>query len=420
MKKILYIAIILILALGPTVLNYFGWRIGFANAPFYQKAHPAFWLLFLLLINNLLFRFNNLVGLTRSENLVLLTCFLIMLTMAAFGFDAGLSIFPNSILLPIFLSMNLTLALDHSPFETSSNIRNILVALFITNSCIAIVERVIGTNFFPFTLVLGGDDLTMEYDDISEFRSTALLGHPLSNALCTTIVMSFILISKMPEGRKYMLFMLGYIAILCFNTRSSILAWGGFIAIYMANKIWDKEYAIRKKVGMIIIGILGMLAVVYLIFNTGLGGRLLNTDLLDNSGSARLDIFNIFQNYELKAFLFGGVSPEQMLKMAESVGLGHIENYWLIFTFRFGIIYTLLLSYGFYKLFQKYLSPYPLFERSFVLIPFLLISSTNNSLATGVPAIAIFFLCCISFDPQFEYLKSLQKFAYYEDSTCAQ
>lgn len=324
--------------------------------------------------------------------------------MTALGYDSGLSIFSNSILLPVLLSISLTYFIAYKPTRTTTDIKTILLGFLILNSGLAIAERVLHTNFFPFTLALQDETVSIEYESIAEFRSTALMGHPLSNALCTTVIMSFILISELPEKKKYALWLLGYVAILCFNARSSILAWGGFAGIYIMNRLWDRQYSVSKKIWLIALGAIGLLAILYLIFNTGIGGRLLSMELFDNSGTSRLRIFEIFDYYSFGSFLFGGVSPETMYIMANTVGLGHIENYWLIYIFRFGIIYTVILTILFYNLFKRYLTPYNKFQKIFVVLCFLLISSTNNSLAMGVPAISVFLLCAVAFgDSNMEY-----------------
>ena len=64
--------------------------------------------------------------------------------------------------------------------------KKILITFYIIECGLAIFERIIGTNMFV--------KVNAGYDG---FRSYSLIGHPLQNALCVSIMMSFILFSDL-------------------------------------------------------------------------------------------------------------------------------------------------------------------------------------------------------------------------------
>ena len=66
-------------------------------------------------------------------------------------------------------------------------------------------------------------------EDAFGFRSGGIHGHPLQNSLIVSIIMIFILTSSLKAKFKYPLWLLGYIGVMCFNTRAAIVINGIFI-----------------------------------------------------------------------------------------------------------------------------------------------------------------------------------------------
>ncbi len=77
-----------------------------------------------------------------------------------------------------------------------------------------------------------------------------------------------------------------------------------------------------------------------------------------------------------------------------------IENPWIIFIFRYGILQTFAMILFFIPLFHKWLIPYGKFNAWVICILFLSLVSSSNSLAVGSTAIAQVYLFAFAFKNQ--------------------
>lgn len=262
--------------------------------------------------------------------------------------------------------------------------KKFLIAFYIIECGLAIFERLIGTNIFV--------NVNAGYDG---FRSYSLIGHPLQNALCVSIMMSFILFSDLKY--KLELFFLGMVAILCFNTRSTMVFWGVASIIYMFYLIFTHNKQYKKFAWYVIFA---GIVLTYLMIRYDFGSRLLEMGLYDeSSASVRIRIFEIFNFYSLSDFILG-MPSYQIEKILYRAGIDEliIENYWLMFILRFGIIFTIALFICMLSFLMKMLEDRPSFEKWFIILSFLLISSTNNSMSIPNNGIlSCFVLCYFSF-----------------------
>ena len=108
----------------------------------------------------------------------------------------------------------------------------------------------------------------------------------------------------------------------------------------------------------------------------------------------------IFDFYQLKDFILG-YSSESIDDILFVSGLSSycIENYWLVYILKFGIVFTILIAYFYGSFFIRLLQRTSSFHKMFLLGSFLLISSTNNSLATDSIALSVLTLCCYCLPP---------------------
>ncbi len=274
-----------------------------------------------------------------------------------------------------------------------------LLYFFICVTGIAIIELLIGHSIFGWL-----PDSSMELyetERINDFRSCSLLGHPLYNALCISTIMSFILCTPLKNKYKYSLWSIGYIAILCFNTRSSIVGNLLLLSIYIFyNTFFSKRVNIKNKVLTLFIFIIIIFSVFTLINTTGIGGRLLELGLFDeDSAQTRIDIWTIFNFTDIKDILFGINSDKFSLLLYQS-GLFVTENYWIDQLFRFGLVFMIPYILFYIAFCKEIYKDYGIFKSIFTCMTFILISSTNNSLSTNYLAILIFLLCIIIFHPK--------------------
>ena len=119
----------------------------------------------------------------------------------------------------------------------------------------AIFERIIGETIIGYNS--GTIQLNIETTGIFEFRSTALWAHPLANALIVSVLMSYFLVSNLKLKYKLSLWVLGYVAILCFNTRGSIIGNALILLVYLSySSFFSKRTKDATRVEFIIAVIL--------------------------------------------------------------------------------------------------------------------------------------------------------------------
>ncbi len=256
------------------------------------------------------------------------------------------------------------------------------ILVFYCSVCLlAIVERLLGTTI-----------LVSDMGNADEgFRSWALCGHPLANALLVSIAMSFIILSELQY--KLELFFLGMVALLCFNTRSSMMYWAAASIVYYLYLLKSHDKLSRKYFYYLLFA---GVAVSVLMLYFGFGNRIINMGAYDESSAAvRVNIFNIFDYYSLNSFKFGFSAKDiEMIQYRSGIYGMIIENYWLLFLLRFGYIFTAILSGFIFVFMRRNLKGRKTFDVFYIMTAFLLISSTNNSLSTPNNGILLFFVLC--------------------------
>lgn len=376
-----YISIFVLLFCGANVLHVLGWNIDYYAAPAYQKIRPEFYLLFICLLKNKVYKISN-----TEKDLLFFTIFVFIYWIIS-GQFSGFAVLINTICIPVIISC-LALKLDAKQIK---QIMFLILAFYIINSTLAISERFLNYNLFPY--YTGGETLVVSHDDLLSFRSTALRNHPLGNALLISTISAFTIISnKLSLFKRISLFILGYTAIMCFNARACMIIVPILLFLYIAYNISIKNVLQISKFKLIVSFTLFIIIGLYL-FGQGWGGRLLEKgNLNDSSVEARLILYEKFFSMDFTLFLFG-MSNEAISSL---IRMAHIESYWLLYLCRFGIFILLYYLYLFYKLLKQWMKGFPLANRIFVVLVLLLLSSTNNSIYSGDPVIAVFILCCLT------------------------
>lgn len=375
----------ILLFLGANVLHVLGWNIDFYAAPAYQKIRPEFYILVIVLIPVL-----RKIQHINIEIKTLLFSFFVLIYWIFTGQTNGFAVLINTICIPAVLS----LLLKYTNIAQKRKIFNILIAFFITNSVLALFERIMGIQVFPYYAggeVIGSNGLI----EITNFRSTALRNHPLGNSLLTAIMIPFIMTSNQIKVRnKFLLFALGFLAIMSFNARSSIMIVSGLTLMYLLYNVICKNVVNISRGKIIAIIIFSTILILYF-FSLGWGGRLLEEgNLQDSSVEARFLIYERFLSSDFSMFLFG-MSNEEILKWA---GLSHIESFWILYLCRFGLFIFIIYIYLFYKIIKQWIVGRSTINAIFIVLTFLLTSSINNSIYSGDPAIALLILCAAAFD----------------------
>lgn len=275
---------------------------------------------------------------------------------------------------------------------------NVYTIFFIVECCIAIFEKI--TQTLIFARYSYDNDLLMEIFSYSDFRSWSLLGHPLQNALVVSTMMNFFMISTLTFKKKIILFSLGYLAILSFNTRSSIIIEAIFLLIFFIYTAKNKNNITisPSKIYTTLFAIIALFVI--LIIRYDFGSRIF-LGIIDNVGSAstRIDVWNIFNYYSLEDFMYG-LTPNQYNRVKITSGITVTENFWIDYLLYMGFIFMILLVINYIWVIKRSYKTYSKFEIFYTLVPFLLIASSNNSLSASWIQLFVFLFSINLFEKQ--------------------
>jgi len=257
----------------------------------------------------------------------------------------------------------------------------LLAYLLFINSLIAILE-----------FMLGNTLMSAQFSSFSHFRSTALLTHPLNNALITAalapILMSY---TRIP----YLIyFTVVTLALFAFGGRAAtgIFMLGVFILIAPKIPAFIAAGVRVSKMRFAVIQALAFFASIFtvsVIVLSPIGARILSKLHIDGSAQARFDVFLILEQLSPNEWLFGA-SQTLLDNIAFYIQIDVIENYIIGWIISFGIICTILLFLSCYKLPLKIALGKNRNAALVALVVFILVSLTNNALTTKTPA--LFFL----------------------------
>lgn len=306
------------------------------------------------------------------------TIFIIILQRIVLNRTAGLSFLTNNVYEPILLLSILSSLGEKYIYK----IRKIILLFLIIESLIALYEYITGSYVFANPEALSG--FLLGKDDM---RAAAIHGHPLQNAFVVSIIMVCILFSNLKIQYRYLLYLLGWIALACFNTRSSILLMGGVLVIGgLLDMKRNKVSIVKRVLSLIILALLGYAAFNFALSH-GMGSRMeigMNSD--DGSSYARFVLVQAFQEMDLSSLLFG---PPEMAgeNIMVRYGLVAVENSFANIVLGYGLIFTIIFSIAWVKIFWK-ISAEKMMKIMLLFVIFILLN-TNNAIMTDCPIISI-------------------------------
>ena len=326
----------------------------------------------------------------------LVMAFILLYRMVVENENEGIFFTLKSVIIPLFILgiivMDLASVRSHSMPAYLSKRKKFVITFFCLECLVAFVEKILSS--YLFAEGVWGVDEGVSIG----FRSAAFLGHPLQNALCVSIMMSFILTSSsIKPMHKYSLTFLGWLSLLCFNTRSSILLWFFLIIMSLLGDIFKKG-SFKKKVLSVLLIVIGIGVVLYFLFHLHWGDRLLYGDLMDGSAMTRINVYDVF-DYISDANLWWGTPSDVLWQAQLRANCLVIENSFVMFVLNFGIVFTAVLILLVANIIRKLLKNYSFKSKAFIIVAFLLISNANNALAVSAIPLSVFFLCSVYFTP---------------------
>lgn len=167
-------------------------------------------------------------GAIMTMSSIIVLCFHVMLSKESGGEISGL-------IVTYITAGFILICFAYANESTIASVRSLLSLLFIVNSIIAIYENMSGDRILPY---MAGDVL-IDYDR----RSTALVGHPLSNSLLTGSWFLIVFMNSLRDGttiRASLVMLLHCGAMLSFGGRSALVLlfiFCGFYACYLAISV---------------------------------------------------------------------------------------------------------------------------------------------------------------------------------------
>lgn len=263
-------------------------------------------------------------------------------------------------------------------------------ALMMLNSIIGIFEFATGWRLTP--IVASG----MVIED--EWRSSALLGHPLANASLTgSYIMTLALgaARDMPRPLTILAIVLAACGMIVFGGRASslfllvmLLALGGLRFLHILR---GGRFNTRNMLA-VLISMPVLAAVIFGLLEAGFFDRFIER-FVDDRGSAstRIEMFELFKHMSLGELI---LAPDaaQMATLRSLYGLDFgIESFWISFVLSYGLIPGLFFFAGllaFCRDVVRSLRPGGLW----VMVFFFAVASTSVSLSAKTPLFAVFVL----------------------------
>ena len=263
-------------------------------------------------------------------------------------------------------------------------------ALMMLNSVLGIVEFATGWRLTP--IVASG----MVIED--EWRSSALLGHPLANASLTgsyILALALGAARDLPRPMAAIALVLSVCGMVVFGGRASsifllamLLALGGlrFLHILRGGRFNTRN------VLAVLISLPVLAAVVFGLLEGGFFDRFIER-FVDDQGSAstRIEMFELFKHISFSELL---LAPDaaQMATLRSLYGLDFgIESFWVSFVLSYGLIPGLFFFAGllaFCRDVVRSLRP----GGTWVMVFFFAVASTSVSLSAKTPLFAVFML----------------------------
>jgi hypothetical protein len=375
--------LIILLFLGAGILEMVGYKMGDLAKSNLTKIFPGSYFLIFLFLTKLfnsptnfytIFKFNK----TLSNYFIFIL--LIIFYLYVVNYASSISFILDTLTIPFLFF----LYLKSCNINIQKHIPLFALNLILLNSIVAIVERVSNFNFFPIRQTFG-----------VQFRSTAFLGHPLNNGLITVAFILFLLIIDMKHLKKITYLFILVLALFCFGARGSLLgSIIGIIILYILPIFISYKkyfYKINKTVTISIMIFL-MVSFAYILLFTSFGERFRETSK-DDRGSAkvRLKTLNLINIDNLSNYIWP-ISSNKTTELTKKAGVDVIENFIIIWVFKFGLLFTIALFY----LLIKFLIVNSQIKNKYyavtVIFLFFGVAATNNSLGSNTNALSFFIL----------------------------
>lgn len=282
--------------------------------------------------------------------------------------------------LPAIAAMTLV----HFNDERRAFLLRLMAVLIAVNAALALLEYAMQARLIP--LYMAGQ--ASGFAEEEHFRSSALLGHPLTNAMQSALLMPIAMFLGMRALWRWSHLILILLSMLAFGGRASLALALIVYGIYGFCVLWSNlirgRYSYLQLTGGAAIAILSIAGLVGVVIATGLGERIFASLYLDNSANVRLRVLSAY-DYVTAEELWFGISAREIDIVALRLGLDPryeaIENGWIYLSMQLGLIAFAAWFVGFACLVVWLWRRGPALVLAGV-FTFLLSASSNNALAS--------------------------------------
>jgi hypothetical protein len=380
MKRVTLFAIsFIIFILGDNILELVGWHHrDFTSSPIF-RVYPLFYILIVLLgyyfITGKL-TFADLLFRMRNELTFLSILFAIILYGQITKNSNPMSWYLDSLVIPCIILIFLRM----TDKKTLIDFKKWIYIFFFFSAGISLIEKVTGKLLF-----LKDSPWYFDY-----FRSTALYGHPLNNALIMSVLTIILFLSTKNSYLKMAVLAAGMISIFCFGARGALLGvFGGIFLNILLNAFgFTKDPNRNIKSGLMYLASFALILILVISF-TNLGDRITGLAKVDESAEARVGTLNILDQVNIEDLIWTGVSLDKVDKLQYLSGVEIIENFYIVWLLNFGLIFTIILIISLIRFLYNMMRNVGADVKLSILFTLIIVSSTNNSLSSSTYVITI-------------------------------
>ena len=390
--------IALLFSLSAMALTHLGLHYEVAGGSVIEKLHPAHLLLLLTLALLVLSSrrpaqfFDEVFRRHKGAMLFLLTWLLLL-----FQIIVAQHMPFTPVIDTFFMPVGLLLLLSHIGAGDRVRLAWLLHAFMLANAFLGLAEFALG---FRLTPIFAGDMILVD-----EWRSSALLGHPLANAVMTgsyLVILSLGGWRDLPWGLRPMAFGVNLLAMNAFGGRMALVAMLAFLVVIFGLKFLRLLHGARESRRNLVLAALLVplgLAALFAGLEMGLFDQFLLRFVDDKgSASARVILMDIFRDLPLSAILFGP-DPQHLSSLLRNYGLNFgIESFWIAFILSYGLFASLIFFVGLFLFLHDLVrssSPIAFWP----LLYFFLVSSTSVSLSAKSTDLALMVVLVMVLSP---------------------
>lgn len=353
-SALLVVSVMIVFSVSPMALGALGVNYDSVGGAFWQKLHPATFIAAVAFFLHVLGERRPWAYLKNLPARFPGAALFVAIWLLLIAYAVLVQHLPITALIETFLLAVVALLMhDDLTFEMRDFLRVFLHVLLFVNAALGVFEFLTHYRLFPY--VISGEEVTGDY------RSTALLGHPLLNAGTTGAYVLCLYLgadAALKPLTRTLLIGLQILGLAAFGGRTSLLMssviMGGGLLKDFALLLLGRRFDARRVLAVILISPAVVIALAYAV-SAGLFDDLIGRFIDDNgSAEARIIMIKMFDAFDFTDLMLGP-DPEAVSSTQRTLGIGvGIENTWIALLFQDGALMTLFFVVGLCALFWEF------------------------------------------------------------------